>query len=205
VHTEIRRYARRGNTVFLIGHPDHEEVQGSRGEAPEDVIVVPDIETALQVRPKDPEQVAYTMQTTLAVDEAEQIAAVLRERFPTLSAPRTDDICYATTNRQRAVRAIAREVDLVLVVGSPNSSNSVRLVEVAQREGVPAYLIDDCSEIDLHWLAGRQRLGITAGASAPPHLVDEILHCLGGLGPVTAKESQLIDEDVTFALPKEVI
>jgi len=205
VHTEIRRYARRGNTVFLIGHPDHEEVQGSRGEAPEDVIVVPDVETALQVRPKDPEQVAYTMQTTLAVDEAEQIAAVLRERFPTLSAPRTDDICYATTNRQRAVRAIAREVDLVLVVGSPNSSNSVRLVEVAQREGVPAYLIDDCSEIDLHWLAGRQRLGITAGASAPPHLVDEILHCLGGLGPVTAKESQLIDEDVTFALPKEVI
>src|SRR6185312_3555240 len=202
VHTEIRRYARRGNTVFLIGHPDHEEVQGSRGEAPEDVIVVPDVETALQVRPKDPEQVAYTMQTTLAVDEAEQIAAVLRERFPTLSAPRTDDICYATTNRQRAVRAIAREVDLVLVVGSPNSSNSVRLVEVAQREGVPAYLIDDCSEIDLHWLAGRQRLGITAGASAPPHLVDEILHCLGGLGPVTAKESQLIDEDVTFALPK---
>ena len=205
VHTEIRRYARRGNTVFLIGHPDHEEVQGSRGEAPDDVIVVPDIETAQKVRPRDPAQVAYTMQTTLAVDEAEQIAAVLRERFPTLSAARTDDICYATTNRQRAVRAIAREVDLVLVVGSPNSSNSVRLVEVAQREGVPAYLIDDCGEIDLRWLAGRRRVGITAGASAPPHLVDEIVRCLGGLGPVTATESQLIDEDVTFALPKEVI
>jgi 4-hydroxy-3-methylbut-2-en-1-yl diphosphate reductase len=205
VHTEIRRYARRGNTVFLIGHPDHEEVQGSRGEAPDDVIVVPDVETARSVQPQDPSRVAYTMQTTLAVDEAEQIAAVLRERFPQLSAPRTDDICYATTNRQRAVRAIAREVDLVLVVGSPNSSNSLRLVEVAQREGVPAYLIDDCSEIDLGWLAGRQRVGITAGASAPPHLVDEIVHCLGGLGPVTANESQLIDEDVTFALPKEVI
>jgi 4-hydroxy-3-methylbut-2-enyl diphosphate reductase len=205
VHTEIRRYARRGNTVFLIGHPDHEEVQGSRGEAPDDVIVVPDVETARSVQPQDPSRVAYTMQTTLAVDEAEQIAAVLRERFPQLSAPRTDDICYATTNRQRAVRAIAREVDLVLVVGSPNSSNSLRLVEVAQREGVPAYLIDDCGEIDLRWLAGRQRVGITAGASAPPHLVDEIVHCLGGLGPVTASESQLIDEDVTFALPKEVI
>jgi 4-hydroxy-3-methylbut-2-enyl diphosphate reductase len=205
VHTEIRRYARRGNTVFLIGHPDHEEVHGSRGEAPDDVIVVPDLETARHVTPKDPERVAYTMQTTLAVDEAEQIAAVLRERFPALSAPRTDDICYATTNRQRAVRAIAREVDLVLVVGSPNSSNSVRLVEVAEREGVPAYLIDDASEIDLRWLAGRQRVGITAGASAPPHLVDEIVHCLGGLGPVTARESQLVDEDVTFALPKEVI
>ena len=205
VHTEIRRYARRGNTVFLIGHADHEEVQGSRGEAPDDVIVVPDVETAQQVQPKDPARVAYTMQTTLAVDEAEQIARLLRERFPALSAPRTDDICYATTNRQAAVRAIAREVDLMLVVGSPNSSNSVRLVEVAQREGVPAYLIDDCSEIDLRWLAGRARVGITADASAPPHLVDEIVHCLGGLGPVTAKESQLIDEDVTFALPKEVI
>jgi 4-hydroxy-3-methylbut-2-enyl diphosphate reductase len=205
VHTEIRRYARRGNTVFLIGHPDHEEVQGSRGEAPDDVIVVPDVETARSVQPRDPSRVAYTMQTTLAVDEAERIAAVLRERFPRLSAPRTDDICYATTNRQRAVRAIAREVDLMLVVGSPNSSNSLRLVEVAQREGVPAYLIDDCGEIDLRWLAGRQRVGITAGASAPPHLVDQIVHCLGGLGPVTASESQLIDEDVTFALPKEVI
>jgi 4-hydroxy-3-methylbut-2-en-1-yl diphosphate reductase len=205
VHTEIRRYARRGNIVFLIGHPDHEEVQGSRDEAPDDVIVVPDVETARRVEPRDPLQVAYTMQTTLAVDEAEQIAAVLRERFPQLSAPRTDDICYATTNRQSAVRAIAREVDLVLVVGSPNSSNSVRLVEVAQREGVPAYLIDDSSDIDLRWLAGRTRVGITAGASAPPHLVDEIVHCLGGLGPVSARESQLIDEDVTFALPKEVM
>jgi 4-hydroxy-3-methylbut-2-enyl diphosphate reductase len=205
VHTEIRRYARRGNTVLLIGHPDHEEVQGSCGEAPDDVIVVPDIETARHVQPRDPSRVAYTMQTTLAVDEAEQIAQILRERFPALSAPRTDDICYATTNRQRAVQAIAREVDLMLVVGSPNSSNSVRLVEVAQREGVPAYLIDDASEIDLRWLAGRQRVGITAGASAPPHLVEELVHCLGGLGPVTATESQLIEEDVTFALPKEVI
>jgi 4-hydroxy-3-methylbut-2-en-1-yl diphosphate reductase len=205
VHTEIRRYAGRGNTVFLIGHPDHEEVQGSRGEAPEDVIVVPDIATAQRVQPKDPERVAYTMQTTLAVDEAEQIAGILRERFPALSAPRTDDICYATTNRQRAVRAIAREVDLMLVVGSPNSSNSVRLVEVAQREGVPAYLIDDASEVDLRWLAGRARVGITAGASAPPHLVDDIVDCLSGLGRLSVSESQLIDEDVTFALPKEVI
>ena len=205
VHSEIRRYARRANTVFLIGHPEHEEVQGSLGEAPEDVIVVPDIETAQRVQPRDPAKVAYTMQTTLAVDEAEQIAAVLRERFPALSAPRTDDICYATTNRQHAVRAIARQVDLVLVVGSPNSSNSVRLVEVAQREGVPAYLIDDASEIDLRWLAGRARLGITAGASAPPHLVDEIVHCLSGLGRLSTSESQLINEDVTFALPKEVI
>jgi 4-hydroxy-3-methylbut-2-enyl diphosphate reductase len=145
------------------------------------------------------------MQTTLAADEAEEIAGILRDRFPALSAPRTDDICYATTNRQRAVRAIAREVDLVLVVGSPNSSNSVRLVEVAQREGVPAYLVDDVTEIDLRWLLGTTRVGITAGASAPAHLVDQIVHCLGGLGPIRVSESLLIDEDVTFALPREVV
>jgi 4-hydroxy-3-methylbut-2-enyl diphosphate reductase len=204
VHSEIRRYARQGNTVFLIGHPGHEEVQGSRGEAPRDVIVVPDVDSAHRVQPRDHSRVAYTMQTTLAVDEAEEIVRVLRERFPALSAPRTDDICYATTNRQRAARAIARQVDLMLVVGSPNSSNSVRLVEVAQREGAPAHLVEDVSEIDLRALAGRTRLGITAGASAPPHLVDEIVHCLGGLGPVSVHESHLIDEDVTFALPKEV-
>jgi 4-hydroxy-3-methylbut-2-en-1-yl diphosphate reductase len=205
VHSEIRRYARRDNTVFLIGHPDHEEVQGSLGEAPDDVIVVPDLDTAHRVQPRDPSRVAYTMQTTLAADEAEEIAGVLRDRFPALSAPRTDDICYATTNRQRAVRAIAREVDLVLVVGSPNSSNSVRLVEVAQREGVPAYLVDDVTEIDLRWLVGTTRVGITAGASAPAHLVDQIVHCLGGLGPIRVRESGLIDEDVTFALPREVV
>jgi 4-hydroxy-3-methylbut-2-en-1-yl diphosphate reductase len=204
VHNEIRRYARRENTVFLIGHPDHEEVQGSLGEAPENVIVVPDARTAHHVQPHDPSLVAYTMQTTLAVDEAQEIAGILRDRFPALSAPRTDDICYATTNRQDAVRAIARQVDLVLVVGSPNSSNSLRLVEVAQREGVPAYLIDDVGEIDLRWLAGTRRLGITAGASAPPHLVDQIVHCLGGLGPLSTDELRLVDEDVTFALPREM-
>ncbi|MDQ3762782.1 MAG: 4-hydroxy-3-methylbut-2-enyl diphosphate reductase [Actinomycetota bacterium] len=205
VHSEIRRYARRDNTVFLIGHPDHEEVQGSLGEAPDDVVVVPDAGTARRIQPRDPSRVAYTMQTTLAVDEAEEIAGILRDRFPALTAPRTDDICYATTNRQRAVRAIAGQVDLVLVVGSLNSSNSLRLVEVAQREGVPAYLVDDVSEIDLRWLAGTTRLGITAGASAPPHLVDQIVHCLGGLGPVSVTEFHLTDEDVTFALPREVI
>ncbi|MGH3781801.1 MAG: 4-hydroxy-3-methylbut-2-enyl diphosphate reductase [Pseudonocardiaceae bacterium] len=205
VHSEIRRYARRGNTVFLIGHADHEEVQGSLGEAPDDVIVVPDVDAAQRVAPRDPSRVSYTMQTTLAVDEAQEIAGILHDRFPALSAPRTDDICYATTNRQRAVRGIAREVDLVLVVGSPNSSNSVRLVEVARREGVPAHLVDDASEIDLRWLVGATRVGITAGASAPPHLVDQIVYCLGGLGPVRASESRLIDEDVTFALPREVV
>jgi 4-hydroxy-3-methylbut-2-en-1-yl diphosphate reductase len=204
VHAEVRRYTGRGDTVLLIGHADHEEVEGTVGEAPDQVVVVEDAESARRVRPADPARVAYTMQTTLAVDEAEGIAQILRERFPTLSAPRTDDICYATTNRQQAIRTVADRVDLVLVVGSNNSSNSRRLVEVAQREGVPAHLIDDVGEVDLGWLAGVSRVGITAGASAPPHLVEQLVHCLGGLGPVERRETRLVDEDVLFTLPREV-
>jgi len=204
VHAEVRRYCGRGDTVFLIGHADHEEVEGTVGEAPTNVIVVRDVDAARTVQPPDPTRVAYAMQTTLAVDEAESIASVLRERFPGLSAPRTDDICYATTNRQRAIRAVAREVDLVLVVGSANSSNSRRLVEVARREGVPAHLVDDVGEVDLGWLAGARRIGISAGASAPPHLVSQLVHCLGGLGPVDIRETSLVDEDVLFTLPREV-
>jgi 4-hydroxy-3-methylbut-2-enyl diphosphate reductase len=167
-------------------------------------VVVEDVEAARRVQPADPNRVAYTMQTTLAVDEAEDIAEVLRERFPRLTAPRTDDICYATTNRQQAVRKVAREVDLVLVLGSTNSSNSKRLVEVARREGVAAHLIDDVSEVDLGWLAGANRVGVTAGASAPPHLVAELVRCLGGLGPVDSQETRAVEEDVLFSLPREV-
>jgi 4-hydroxy-3-methylbut-2-enyl diphosphate reductase len=204
VHAEVRRYTGRGDTVFLIGHADHEEVEGTLGEAPDRVVVIEDAEAARRVQPADPDRVAYTMQTTLAVDEAEDIAQILRERFPRLSAPRTDDICYATTNRQRAIRAVAEQVELVLVVGSANSSNSRRLVEVARRTGAPAYLIDDVGEVDLRWLAGVRRVGITAGASAPPHLVDQLVHCLGGLGPVQRLETRLVDEDVLFTLPREV-
>ena len=204
VHAEVRRYSGRGDTVFLIGHADHEEVQGTFGEAPDQVIVVENAEAARCVQPLDPDRVAYTMQTTLAVDEAEDIARILRERFPRLVAPRTDDICYATTNRQRAIRSVAAGVDLVLVVGSTNSSNSRRLVEVAKREGVPAYLVDDVSEVNLGWLAGVRRIGVTAGASAPPHLVEQLVHCLGGLGPVDSQESRVVDEDVLFTLPSEV-
>jgi 4-hydroxy-3-methylbut-2-enyl diphosphate reductase len=204
VHAEVRRYAGRGDTVFLIGHRDHEEVVGTYGEAPANVIVVEDLDEAARVAPPDPESVAYAMQTTLAVDEADEIAHVLRTRFPSLAAPRKDDICYATTNRQSAVRAVAQESDVVLVVGSTNSSNSKRLVEVAEREGTPAHLIDDAGEVDLRWLAGTGRLGVTAGASAPPSLVDELIHALSGLGPVTVRETQVVEEDVHFTLPKEV-
>jgi 4-hydroxy-3-methylbut-2-enyl diphosphate reductase len=204
VHSEVKRYAGRGETVFLIGHGDHEEVVGTIGEAPEHVVVVEDVAAAARVTAADPGRVAYAMQTTLAVDEAEQIAGVLRERFPALHAPRREDICYATTNRQQAVRAITRECDLVLVIGSGNSSNSLRLVEVARREGVEAHLVEDAGEIDLARLAPARTVGITAGASAPPHLVDEVVAALAGLGPVTVRESTAGAENIQFTLPKEV-
>jgi 4-hydroxy-3-methylbut-2-enyl diphosphate reductase len=204
VHTEVKRYAGRGDTVFVIGHRNHEEVDGTLGEAPGNVLVVENAEQAALVQPPEPDRVAYVMQTTLAVDEAEEIAGILRRRFPALSSPRTDDICYATTNRQLAVRRIAGDCDLVLVLGSGNSSNSRRLVEVAQREGTPAYLVDDASQVDLRWLAGVRRVGITAGASAPPPLVDELVACLGGLGSVRTQESVAAVEDLRFTLPREV-
>jgi 4-hydroxy-3-methylbut-2-enyl diphosphate reductase len=204
VHSEVRRHAGKGATVFLIGHADHEEVEGTVGEAPDDVVVVPDVQAAARVAPRDPQRVAYAMQTTLAVDEAERIAAVLRRRFPALQGPRRDDICYATTNRQQAVRDIARTCDLLLVVGSANSSNSLRLVEVAHREGVAARLVDDAAEVDLRELAGAARVGVTAGASAPPRLVEDLIERIGGLGTVTVRETRAEPEAVHFTLPKEV-
>ncbi|HEY0532254.1 MAG TPA: 4-hydroxy-3-methylbut-2-enyl diphosphate reductase [Actinoplanes sp.] len=204
VHTEVKRYAGRGETVFLIGHGDHEEVVGTVGEAPARVVVVEDVAAAARVTVPDPGRVAYAMQTTLAVDEAEEIAGVLRSRFPGLRAPRREDICYATTNRQQAVRAIAGQCDLVLVVGSANSSNSLRLVEVAARLGVQAHLVEDAGDVDLAWLATARTVGITAGASAPPHLVDDVVAGLAGLGPVTARESTVGAENIQFTLPKEV-
>jgi 4-hydroxy-3-methylbut-2-en-1-yl diphosphate reductase len=205
VHSEVRRYTAQGNTVFLIGHGEHEEVVGTRGEAPDSVVVVSDPAEAAAVQPADPTKVAYVMQTTLAADEAEHTASVLRERFPAIATPRHDDICYATTNRQAAVREVAQRCDLVLVLGSQNSSNSHRLAEVAEKFGPPAYLVDDVSAVDLRWLAGVHRLGITAGASAPPHLVDELVSALAGLGPITVDEVDVTNETIQFALPKQVI
>jgi 4-hydroxy-3-methylbut-2-en-1-yl diphosphate reductase len=204
VHSEVRRYAARGNTVFLIGHGEHEEVVGTRGEAPERVVVVTDPTQAATVQPADPTNVAYVMQTTLAADEAEHTASVLRERFPAIATPRNGDICYATTNRQAAVREIAQRCELVLVLGSQNSSNSHRLAEVAEKCGPPAYLVEDVSAVDLRWLAGARRIGITAGASAPPHLVDELVECLSGLGPITVSDVDVINESTRFALPRQV-
>ncbi|MGA7055625.1 MAG: 4-hydroxy-3-methylbut-2-enyl diphosphate reductase [Mycobacterium sp.] len=204
VHAEVRRFAAKGRTVFLIGHGEHEEVEGTRGEAPENVVVVANPAEAETVHPADPRKVAYVMQTTLAADEAERTVAVLRERFPALVAPLQEDICYATTNRQAAVRDVAARCDLVLVLGSDNSSNSHRLAEVAERCGTTAYLVENASDVDLRWLVGARRVGVTAGASAPPHLVDEVVRTLSGLGRITVREAVVADEDVEFTLPLEV-
>jgi 4-hydroxy-3-methylbut-2-en-1-yl diphosphate reductase len=204
VHQEVKRQAERGRTVLLLGHSDHEEVVGTVGEAPDQVIVVEDESAAEQLQVPDGAELAYAMQTTLAVDEAQQIASTLRRRFPDLIAPPSDDICYATTNRQAAVREVARDTELVIVVGSPNSSNSVRLVEVAQRAGAPAVMVDDASEVDLERLRGVRSIGLTAGASAPPSLINDVVQALSGLGPVTVRERRTVDEDVRFTLPREV-
>jgi 4-hydroxy-3-methylbut-2-enyl diphosphate reductase len=207
VHAGVRRAAGRGHTVFLIGHAEHEEVEGTVGEAvdaPGDVIVVGSEAEAETVTPPDPGRVASAVQTTLALDEAERITAVLRRRFPALVEPRSADICYATTNRQAAVRAVAAEADRLVVVGSANSSNSVRLAEVGARAGVPARRVEDAGDLDLTWLTGARRVAVTAGASAPDHLVDDVVDLLRGLGPVTVTSRPTTTEDVHFTLPKEV-
>jgi 4-hydroxy-3-methylbut-2-en-1-yl diphosphate reductase len=204
VHQEVRRFTARGSTVLLIGHHDHEEVAGTRGEAPDRVIVVADPAEAAAVEVPDPESVAYAMQTTLAVDEAAETVSVLRDRFPAIRGPHNDDICYATTNRQHAVRRVADESDLVLVLGSQNSSNSRRLAEVSEAVGTPARLIDDASDVELSWLRDVRRIGVTAGASAPPLLVEELVAALGGLGDTVVSPVGDPTEDVSFSLPKEV-
>jgi 4-hydroxy-3-methylbut-2-en-1-yl diphosphate reductase len=204
VHAEARRFAADGYLVALIGHAGHEEVEGTLGEAPESMALLQTADDVAGLRPADPGKVAYLMQTTLAVDEAAGVSAAVRERFPTARAPGSDDICYATTNRQQAIQAVAAESDLVLVAGSANSSNSVRLVETAERAGTPAHLIDGPSDIQLSWLDGVSTIGLTAGASAPPAVVDDIIAALAGLGPVEVTERVITTENIKFSLPKEV-
>ncbi|MFU8852859.1 4-hydroxy-3-methylbut-2-enyl diphosphate reductase [Micromonospora sp. SL1-18] len=204
VHTEARRFAGRGDTVLLIGHAGHEETDGTLGEAPGRIRLVPDPAAAEAVRVDDPDRVSYLVQTTLATDEVAGVVDALRRRFPALSGPGSDDICYATTNRQRAVTEVASRADVVLVVGSDNSSNSRRLVEVAERAGARAYLVDDVSRVDLRWLAGAATIGVSAGASAPPALVNEVVAALGALGAREVSVHTTIVEDVAFTLPKEV-
>jgi 4-hydroxy-3-methylbut-2-en-1-yl diphosphate reductase len=204
VHNEARRFSARGDTVFLVGHAGHDETEGTLGEVPGRITLVENVADAERVTVADPERVALLMQTTLAVDDAANTVEVLRRRFPSIESSPTDDICYATTNRQQAVRAIAAESDVLIVLGSANSSNSLRLVEVAERSGVPAHLVDDATEIMPEWLDGAETIGITAGASAPPHLVDEVIATLRAFGPVDVAERVVAQEDVTFTLPKPV-
>jgi 4-hydroxy-3-methylbut-2-en-1-yl diphosphate reductase len=204
VHTEARRFVARGHTVLFVGHAGHEETQGTIGEAPQEIRLVEDVDDAERVMVDDPSRVSYLLQTTLATDETQAIVDVLARRFPALTAPPSDDICYATTNRQRAVRAVAAEADVVLVLGSANSSNSLRLQEVARRTGTGAYLIDDVGDVDLRWLAGVRTIAVTAGASAPPQLTDRLVEALAGLGARQVDEHVETVEDIQFTLPREV-
>jgi 4-hydroxy-3-methylbut-2-en-1-yl diphosphate reductase len=204
VHAEARRFASDGYLVALIGHAGHEEVEGTLGEAPASTALVQTAADVASLKPPNPGKVAYLMQTTLAADEAAGVVDAILDRFPAARGPGSDDICYATTNRQRAVRAIAADSDLVLVVGSANSSNSLRLVETAERAGTTAYLVDNAEDIELGWLAEAATVGITAGASAPPAVVGQIVAALGGLGPIETKEVVVATEDVQFGLPREL-
>jgi 4-hydroxy-3-methylbut-2-enyl diphosphate reductase len=204
VHAAVRRYAAAGYTILLVGHADHEEVVGTHGEAPGRTIVVGTVVDAEGVDVADSGRVAYATQTTLSVDETAEIVAVLRRRFPGIVGPDEGDICNATTNRQQAVKELAAEVDLVLVLGSPNSSNSNRLVETAQAAGVEAHLIEDETAIDERWLLRSRTVGVTAGASAPEHLVHRVCDWFRARGVEIVGESEPAAEDVVFRLPAQV-
>jgi 4-hydroxy-3-methylbut-2-enyl diphosphate reductase len=199
VHLEARRFAREGRTIVLIGHAGHEEVVGTTGQAPDRTVLVQDVEEARRLQVADPANLAYLTQTTLSVDETNQIIAVLRERFPQIAGPPREDICYATQNRQDAVKAVARRADVVLVIGSVNSSNSNRLAEVAREAGTPAYLVDDETEVDPVWLEGAEVVGLTSGASAPEWLVERMLAYLAGLGATEVEEVTLATERLRFS------
>ncbi|GAB3386023.1 4-hydroxy-3-methylbut-2-enyl diphosphate reductase [Lysobacter fragariae] len=209
VHLEVTRNCRAGRDVVLIGHDGHPEVEGTMGQWRREagtgqIYLVEDIEDVDALVINQPENVAYTTQTTLSVDDTRSVIEALKRRFPQIQGPKNDDICYATQNRQDAVRELAAKCDLVLVVGSPNSSNSNRLRELAEREGVEAYLIDGAIEIDPNWIQGRKRIGITAGASAPEVLVRGVIERLRELGALHVAELDGEPEDMVFALPKEL-
>ncbi len=204
VHVEAKKFAAEGYTIVLVGHAGHEEVEGTMGEAPDHIVLIEteaDVE-ALEV--EDPDRVAFISQTTLSVDETRAIIAKLREKFPNITGPRTDDICYATTNRQLAVRQMAGECDLVLVIGSRNSSNSNRLVEVARAHGAESHLIDNESQVREEWIEGKRVVGISSGASAPEELVQRLVGFFRDRGTDDVAEFEVVQEDVRFMLPKEI-
>ena len=204
VHVEAKKFAADGYTIVLIGHEGHEEVEGTTGEAPENIVLVQTEDEVETLEVEDPDRVAYITQTTLSVDETTSIINALKRKFPNITGPKTDDICYATTNRQQAVKALAKECDLVLVIGSTNSSNSVRLVEVAREHGVDSHLIDFHHEVDEAWLEGVETVGITSGASAPEDLVEDLVGFFRERGATDVSELNTVEEDVRFMLPSEI-
>ena len=204
VHLEAKRFADDGRTILLIGHEGHEEVIGTSGEAPEHIRLVGDVAEARTVEVPDPENVAYLSQTTLSVDETNEVIEALRERFPKIQGPPRDDICYATQNRQDAVKAMIPKVDVLLVIGSDNSSNSKRLVEVSNSKGTPSFLIDDQTEIDPSWLEAAEVVGVTSGASAPEWLVERVVGWLREHGATDIEELRVTEEFVEFGFPRGV-
>jgi len=204
VHLEVLSFVRKGYTIIFVGHKEHDETIGTYGEAPDSIRIVGTKDDARRVEVADPQKVVYLTQTTLSVDDTREIVAVLHERFPALTSPAKEDICYATQNRQDAVKALAAHVDMLLVLGAPNSSNSLRLCEVARARNVPAYLIETAADIRREWLDGVRVLGLTASASAPEILVQQVVEFARSIGVREVSELDTVKEDVHFALPHEL-
>jgi 4-hydroxy-3-methylbut-2-enyl diphosphate reductase len=202
VHVEVAKMRRQGAEIIMIGHAGHPEVEGTMGQAEEGMHLVETVDDVEKLNVANPDQLAYVSQTTLSVDDTAEIIAALKTRFPNIIEPKKGDICYATTNRQEAVKFMAPQVEVVIVVGSPNSSNSNRLREVAEKKGTPAYMVDNAAGIDPAWIAGKKRIGVTAGASAPEVLVQAVIERLKALGAASVRALEGVEENVTFPLPK---
>jgi 4-hydroxy-3-methylbut-2-enyl diphosphate reductase len=205
VHVEVAKMRAQGKEIIMIGHKGHPEVEGTMGQAQGGIYLVESPEDVAKLEVKDATNLAYVTQTTLSVDDAAKIIAALRVRFPNIAEPKKGDICYATQNRQDAVKTLAQQCDVVIVVGSPNSSNSNRLREVAQNMGVDAYMVDNASQLDPAWLVGKERVGVTAGASAPKMLVEELVKRINGISNATVEELEGTEESTVFPLPKNLL
>ncbi|GAB7564359.1 4-hydroxy-3-methylbut-2-enyl diphosphate reductase [Methylobacillus methanolivorans] len=204
VHIEVAKMRASGKEIIMIGHKGHPEVEGTMGQSEGGMYLVESPEDVATLEVKDPVQLAYVTQTTLSIDDAASIVAALKARFPEITPPRSDSICYATQNRQDAVKVMARDCDLVIVVGSPNSSNSNRLREVAQNQGIESYMVDNASYLDPAWIVGKKRIGVSAGASAPEVLVQEVINKLKELGAAEVQELNGVVENVVFKIPRNL-
>ena len=204
VHVEVAKMRDAGREIVMIGHRGHPEVEGTMGQSAEGMVLVETTEDVARLQVRDPEKLSYVTQTTLSVDDAAAIVKALKERFPAITGPKKDDICYATQNRQDAVKVMAPQCDVVIVVGSPNSSNSNRLREVAQSRGIEAHMVDSAAQLKAEWVAGKRRVGVTAGASAPEVLVSELIARLKALGAGSVRQLEGVNESVVFTLPREL-